>query len=340
MKIDRCYILLGQFNMSLNQGGSQFYNIDLREIMSSLYDKYSRFSIKLEAYHSRVNNSSGSTGDEVQFLHMDGFNWLNGFDTNPLYPSSRVSAILFFDHLNSGSEFFRAMIYPSNIATTMFSRQASSRIRLELFSTTPDSNVKNATLFGNEFPNYLFSITGVEDSYPIYRQPEIIEKTSQLILNASNATNLEPLRRAIRWRVDLSQVIDRNIYNKYQKFALVTKMIQPNTLYHTFSAWTGITAMMSGLNWFSPSLKLNSTYTGSRGWLNLYHEGSVTAVSLVDFGNADTSKETFIENVFFKPASPIVNLTITFNRLNTLEIVGSSQAIEPWIWFFQIIPVD
>jgi hypothetical protein len=342
MKIDRCYILLGQFNMVFNQDGSQFYDIDLREIMSSLYDKYTRFSIKLEAYHSRTANAAGLLGDEVQFLHMSGLNWLNGYDTNPLYPSSRVAAVLFFEHLLLGltGEFYRSILYPSNIATTMFSRQASSRIRLELFATIPDNDVKLAALFGNELPNYLFSITGVEDSYPIYRQPEIIEQTSQLVLNASKATNLEAFRRAIRWQVDLSQVIDRNAYNKYNKFALITKMAQTNNTYANFSAWVGNTALMSGLNWFSPSVKLNSTYTGTTSWLNLYHQGAVSAVSLLDYTNFDLTKETFIENVFYKPASPVVDLTITFNRVSDLNLIGSSQAIEPFVWFFQIIPVD
>lgn len=340
MNVDRCYILLGQFNMVLNQDGSQFYDIDLREIMSSLYDKYTRFCIKLEAYHSRVVNSNLAqhNGDEVQFLHLSGFNWLNGYDTNPLYQSSRVAAVTYFEHAGNG-EFHKTMIYPSNIATTMFSRQAASRISLELFATTADNNLKLPILFGNEFPNYLFSITGVQDSYPIYREPEIAAKSSRLILNARNATNLEPLRRAIRWQVDLSQVIDRNIYNKYSKFVLITKMIQPNNTYANFSAWTGITLLMSGLNWFSPSVKFNTTYTGTRGWMQ-YHQGAPTAISLLDYSNLDITKETFIDNVFYKPASPIVDLGITYNRQYNLDLIGSAQAIEPFVFIFDILPVD
>lgn len=342
MKVDRCYILLGSFNVSLNQGGSNFFNIDLREIMNGLYEKYSRFSIKLEAYHALVGNSGLTTGDEVQFLHIQGFNWLNGYDTNPLYQSSRVCGVLFFEHLtNTFSEYNRSIIYPSNIATIMFSRPAASRIRLELFSTSPASDVKNATLFGNEAPTYLFSITGVEDTYPIYRQPEIIEKSSQLVLNAKDAVNLEAFRRAIRWSVDLSQVIDRNVYNKYQKFALITKLVQDNDTFVGASGRGGYTVMLSGLNWFSPSLKLNSSYTGNRAFLNLYHQGSVTAISLLENYNGDTTKETFIENIFFKPASPIVELTLTLNRPRTLEVLaGSSQAILPWFYIFNIVPVD
>lgn len=344
MKVDRCYILLGQFNRSSTSGGSDFYDIDLRDIMSSLYDKYTRFCIKLEAYHSRTANAATTTGDEVQFLHISGLNWLNGYDTNPLYPSSRVTAAMFFEHtLFWNGEFYRNMLYPANTATLMFSRQASSRVQLELFATTADSNTKLTSLFGSESPNYLFSITGVEDKYPIYRQPEVIEKTSQLVLNASKATNLEALRRAIRWRVDLSQVIDRNVYNKYNKFVLVTKMVQANNTYANFTAWFGSTALMSGLNWFSPSLKLNSRYSsggGSTSWLNLYHQGAVTAVSLVEYANIDYSKETFIDNVFYKPASPVVDLTITFNRMYSLDLIGSSQAIEPFVWIFNILPVD
>lgn len=343
MKVDRRYILLGQFNRRATVDGSDFFSIDLRDIMGYLYDKYSRFSIKLEAYHSRVANSSTRVGDEVQFLHVGGFNWLNGYDTNPLYQGSRVAGVLYFQHESAFliGEFNRQIIYPSNIATLIFSRQASSRIYMELFATTADSNLKLDQLFGSESPNYLFSITGVDDAYPIYREPEIIENTSQLVLNTANATSLETNRRAVRWRVDLSQVIDRNVYNKYIKFVLITKMILTNNTYWSFSSFVGSTNLVSGLNWVSPCLKLNSSYTGTTSWLNLYHEGAVTAISLTDNNTTgDTIKETFIDNVFFKPASPIINFTMTYNTINTLNLIGVTQAIEPMVYIFNILPVD
>jgi hypothetical protein len=341
MKVDRCYILLGQFNRALQSGGSDFYNIDLRDIMGNIYDRYSRFCIKLESYHSRVANSGlpQNAGNEVQFLHIGGLPFINGYDTNPLYPSSRVVGVLHFEH-SYGSETFFGMIYPSNIGNVMFSRQASSRISLELFCTIASSNTKEPVVFGSENPNFLFSITGIEDKYPMYRQPEVIENTSQLVLNTQNAIDLEPLGRALRFTVDLSQVIDKNVYNKYNKFVLTTKMVQYNIVYANFSAWFGASIMMSGLNWYSPSLKLNSTYQGTTTWLNLYHKGAVNSIYVADAGSFDYTKETFIDNVFYKPASPIVELSLTYNRVYNMDLIGVSRKPDPFLFIFNISPVD
>ncbi len=341
MKIDRCYILLGTFNRQSRSGGSDFYQINLREILGGLYDKYTKFNLKLEAYHSRVANSVGLPS-ETQFLQVAGFNWIGGLDTNERFQGSRVVGVMMFDHtLVNNTEFQRGIIYPSNIATQTFSRQADPRVLMELFATDPDLTTKVDPLFGNEDVNYLFSFTGVDERrIPLYREPEIIEKTGQLVLNTGNAVGLDANRRALRWNVDLSQLIDRNIYNKYGKFALITKMIQTITMSVTTSAFSGVSFLMSGLNWYSPSLKLNSTYTGNTVAFNSFHQGPATAIALIDTTNTDQTKETFIENVFYKPSSPIVSLTLTFNTTATLGLTGVNAVIPAMYFIFNIVPVD
>lgn len=340
MLIDRCYILLGSFNRQSRSGGSDFYQIDMREIMGGLYDKYTRFNLKLEAYHGRTANSVGLPS-ETQFLQVAGFNWLGGLDTNVAFQGSRVVGVMLFDHLATNPEFQRGMIYPSNIATQTFARHANPQITMELFATDPDLTTKITTLFGNEDVNYLFSFTGVDESrMPLYREPEIIEKTGQLILNTAQALELDTNRRAVRWSVDLSQLIDRNTYNKYGKFALVTKMIHSRPLNVSSSGFSGITLLMSGLQWFSPNLKLNRTYTGNTDAFNSFHHGPATAIALIDTVNTDIVKETFVENVFYKPSSPIVSLTMTYNAISNLALSGVTAQILPFYFIFNIVPVD
>jgi len=341
MLIDRCYILLGTFNRQSRSGGSDFYQINLREILGGLYDKYTKFNLKLEAFHSRVANSSGLPS-ETQFLQVAGFNWLGGLDTNVAFQGSRVVGVMMFDHnLANNTEFQRGVIYPSNIATQTFSRHANPQITMELFATDPDLTTKVEPLFGNEDVNYLFSFTGVDERIiPLYREPEIIEKTGQLVLNTGQALGLDANRRVLRWAVDLSQLIDRNTYNKYGKFALVTKMIQTRTMSVTTSGFSGVSFLMSGLNWYSPSLKLNSTYTGNTVAFNSFHQGPATAIALIDTTNTDQTKETFIENVFYKPSSPVVSLTLSFNTSATLGLTGVNAVIPPMYFIFNIVPVD
>ena len=341
MKIDRCYILLGVFNRQSQSGdGSDFWEINLREILGGLYDKYSKFNLKLEAYHSRTAGA-GTLPSECQFLQVAGFNWIGGLDTNVAFSNSRVAGATVYDHTQTNNaEFFRGMIYPSNIATLTFSRHADPKIIMELFSTDPDLTTKVNPFFGNEGANYLFSITGVDDrTTPLYREPEIIEKTGQLVLNTQNALALEVNRRAVRWSVDLSQLIDPITYNKYSKFALITKMILVNTVNANFSAWFGVSFLMSGLNWYSPNLKLNSTYTGSTTSF-AFHQGSATAVALVETANADFSKETFIDSVFYKPSTTKVDLTITYNGTGALNLIGVSAPVLPFYFIFNLVPVD
>ena len=159
------------------------------------------------------------------------------------------------------------------------------------------------------------------------------------MLNTAQALGLDANRRVLRWNVDLSQLIDRNTYNKYGKFALITKMIQTRLMNVTTSAFSGVTFLMSGLNWYSPSLKLNSTYTGNTAILS-FHQGTPTAIALVDTTNTDQTKETFIENVFYKPSSPVVSLTLSFNTSATLALTGVNAVIPPMYFIFNIVPVD
>jgi hypothetical protein len=249
---------------------------------------------------------------------------------------------MMFDHnLANNTEFQRGVIYPSNIATQTFSRHANPQITMVLFATDPDLTTKVEPLFGNEDVNYLFSFTGVDERrIPLYREPEIIERTGQLVLNTGQAVELDANRRAVRWSVDLSQLIDRNTYNKYSKFALITKMIQMRPMGVTTSSFSGVSFLMSGLNWYSPSLKLNSTYTGSTVTFNSFHQGPATAIALVDSTNADQTKETFIENVFYKNSTPIVSLTLTYNSTATLGLIGVNAAIPAMYFIFNLVPVD
>ena len=340
MNIDRCYLLLGQFNRAYQSGdGSDYYQIDLREIMKGLYDKYNRFNLKLESYASRTSNS-GTLPYESQFLQIAGFNWLSGYDTNSRFSNSRCAGVMYFEHLGGiAPEYLLGIVYPSDAGTLTFSRPASSKMTMELFATTPEIETKVNPLFGNESGNMLFSFTGVPDAFPIYRPMTIVEKTGQLVLNMAKAVALQNQNLALRWKVDLSQLIDRKTYNKYSKFALVTKEIQNNFTAISFSGFASITFMMSGLDWFSPSLKLNSTYTGSTSWLN-YHQGAPTALSIISTSSSDIIKETFIDNVFYKPSSPNVELTITFNRPYTMDLTGVSSPVQPYYFVFNIVPVE
>lgn len=342
MNVDRSYILLGQFNRKARTGGSDFYDIDLREIMGGLYDKYNRFNLKLEAWASRTANSSATT-DDILFLQVGGLHWLSGYDTNPLYQGSRIVASMFFNE-NQGAygEFYRGMIYPSNIATQTFSREACSNVTLELFATHARENNKMANLFSGDNPAYLFSITGVDEKYPIYRISDINVKTGQLVLNASQATNLEVNRRAISWNVDLSQIIDRDIYTNYSKFAFITKLIRTNTFNGTGTDNFYAVLLMSGLSWYSPSLKLNSTYTGSTNSF-IYHNGTCNAIGVTSdstIATADVSRETFIDSIFYKPASPVVNLVLTFNNITTLNLISVTAPVNPFVFIFNIVPVE
>ena len=340
MKFERCYILLGRFNRDSASGdGSSFWKINLREILGGLYDKYNRFNLKLEGYHARVTNSA-ALANEVQFLQVAGFNWLSGYDTNVEFSRSRVAGIMNFDHLTINNDYFRGIIYPSNIGTMTFSRQNDPNIIMELFATDPDLTAKVPLLFGDEGVNYLFSVTCVGDQkQALYREPEIIENMGQLVLNTANAVPLEAFRRAVRWTVDLSQLIDRDTYSKHSKFALTTKMIHINDLFIANNV-LGATVLMSGLDWYCCAPLLNSTYTGSTVSFNTYHQAKATTIAVIATGNGDRSKETFIDNVFYKPASPIVNLTLTYNTTMTLDLISSTGAIAPFYYIFSLVPVD
>jgi hypothetical protein len=118
-------------------------------------------------------------------------------------------------------------------------------------------------------------------------------------------------------------------------------MILRNNTSANFSGFFVVTLMLSGLDWFSPSLKLNSEYTGNTTFLD-YHKGPSTSIGLIEASgdNIDHIKETFIDNVFYKPASPIVDLSMTYNAIYDLNLIGVNGVVSPYSFIFNIIPVD
>lgn len=352
MNHNKNYFLLNSQSSTNDGTGLVFNNLSLRYILGQLYDKYRAFTIKLEGFVCRIANTS-VIADDFLLLHLDGLPFMNGFDTNPIYRSSRVLEMI--DYANSGSQGYNFM---SNCNGINFWKPSTEKVNLKLFHTRlTDESV----LISNDDVCYILSITGIKVYKIIHPTKDIIVprfpsmKTVNLTLSTYKATSIDARNRAFRFSgINLRSLIGQD-YDKYKKFALITKSYAMSeysgTSYtNTFSGNFLGNIMISGFDWFRPSLVQQFIPLGTLAQqqeINVVHPTPACVACQVVYGGGGSIprgfKETYIENVFEK-SQDIIDISISNTQLYAYVLVpfntGNSQLFPHYIFNFDIIPLE
>ncbi len=350
MNHNKNYFLLYVSTVLVNDGtGLIRANFSLRYILGQLYDKYNAFSIKLEGFICRTA-ATAVISDDFVLLHMEGLPFMNGFDTSLNYRNSRVIEMIDYAGGNLGYNFM------SNCNGVNFWKPSTEKIDLKLFHTRLTDETR---LVNNDDVVFIFSITGLDKYKVIHPIKDIIiprfpaMKTVNLSLSTYKATSTDSRNRAFRFSgINLRSIIGSD-YDKYKKFALITKSYSMSeysgtAYYQAFSGFLMSNIMISGFDWFRPSLSqyYSAGTLAQQTEINNIHPTPSCVVCQVVYGSGGSAprayKETYIENVFEK-SQDTIDITISNTQIYSYSLVpfnaGNAQLFPHYTFNFDIIPL-
>lgn len=349
MNHNKNYFLFYVDNYTTNDGQSLVRkDMSLRFILGHLYDKYNAFSIKLEGFLCRAANTV-VVEDDFVLLHLEGLPFINGYDTCPKFNNSRVLEMIDYAGGGNGYNFI------SNCNAVNFWKPSTEKFDFRLFHTRVSDETK---LIVNDNVCFIFSITGIDKFKVIHPIKDVIvprlqsKKTYNLILSTHKAVVVGTRNRAYRFNnVNLRQIIGSD-YDKYKKFALITRqyvMLEVGTSYtQTFSGFLMGNVLISGFNWYRPSI-VQDPPLGTQAQtteINGIHTSPACVACQVVYNSGNNLnrvyKETYIENVFEK-SKETIDITISNTQIYNYSLVPFNQfnadLFPHYALNFEIIPL-
>lgn len=351
MNHNKNYFLVYIDNIAVNDGSGRVLNdFSLRYILGQLYDKYNAFSLKLEGFVAR-NASTAVIAEDMLLLHVDGLPFMNGYDTCSNFRNSRVVEMI--DYAGIGNNGYNFM---SNCNGVNFWKPSTEKINFKLFHT----RVSDETLLGyNDSSTFIFSITGLSAYKTIHPTRDIIiprfpaMRTANLTLCTYKGVSIDARNRAFMFpQVNLRHVIGPD-YDKYKKFALITKsyaMSEWNGLNYnsTFSGFLMSNILISGFGWFRPSMaqySFKGTPAQQIELATIHPTPSCVACQVVHGSSSAVPKafkETYIENIFEK-SQDVIDIVISNSQIYgyVLNVAnpGNTQLYPHYTLNFDIIPI-
>ena len=281
---------------------------------------------------------------------MKGLNWINGYDSiAPNYCDSRVLEIL---QAGSGTSIDYTTSYLSNTNAIGFYRPSQFNVNLTLFFTTMNGVFfDNPDIVGGYRMPLIFSITGI-DAYKVQNPSKGLRYNNQnklsstLSLRFYDGVSIDPddsiaTKGRIRLfkNINLRRIIGDELFNKYKKFALISR--------RTYAP-LGTTNYSAGIYLFQYMLSANNILFehpcyNSDTIQNLITPQEFTNPVLIGFNNL--FKDTYIEYVFSKPLSDLTDITISvqycLGTANGLALADNSNnnLFPDMNFLFEIIPV-
>lgn len=350
MNHDKNFFLFYTSNYTTNDGSTLVKkDISLRVILGRIYDKYNAFNIKLEGFICRAA-ATNVVSEDFLLLHMEGLPFFNGYDTCINFRNSRVIEMIDYNGANSGYNFI------SNCNGVNFYKPSTEKFDLRLFHTRITDETK---LIFNDDVNFIFSITGLKNYKVIHPTKDIIiprfqtMKTWNLVLSTIKASSIDARNRAFKFsNVNLRSIIGSD-YDKYKKFALITKSYLMNeysgvTYPQSYSGFFMGNILISGFNWYSPSLPQNysiGTLAQTLEINSIHPTPSCVACQVVYGSNGSVPrifKETYVENVFEKSRETI-DIVISNTQIYSYSLVpvntGTTTLFPHYTFIFEIVPL-
>lgn len=352
--------------------GITHYGLDLRRILGQKYDKFEAFNLAIEAVH--LDGGTNLDDRAVFCIHVDGFPFMNNYyDSLGTRSSSRVLEVVSQRGGDGviGSGSLESHLYSSNFLQNIhripFYKPNTPVVDFTTFVTSSNGTFyerQNGTGY-----SLIFSITGI-DAYRVRRLPKemkpVVYKSFSkanptLVLNSAYATSVDPIdttnfkKRIFRFEnVNWRRVIGEELYNKYDKFALVTRRLSISVINFNFStnAVPNATLYLSGSNLIFENRSDGQFVTANTNATSLHSAMPVIIGTIRAQISASralmTLVDSYIENVFYKPTQDIGHITIHYSDFNSVALasastmppdVTNSTPYPTLITQFEIIPV-
>jgi len=160
MNLESAVLVLRTSNATTNTNnyGSNvtWTDINLKSLLGSMYNKYSKFKICLTSY-ANVNTTANAVADRYLQIYMSGLNWINQGYTYTINGNVNSTIISTIDLNSNGG---RAINYTGEIGNVFYmANQTSVDISIS-FTRITDNVLNQAQNYGNSV--YCFSIYGIE----------------------------------------------------------------------------------------------------------------------------------------------------------------------------------
>lgn len=360
MDNNKSYFYISSNNATLITGvGLRFTNFNLYNILKHNFYKYNAFNLKLESF--RHENANLGSDLSVLCLHLRGLNWINGYDTSQSYPDSRVVEMI-SSVQNDVLEQTFGFNFISNANCISFYRPSIPTVQtLDFFLTSPSGQFYET--IGGVRPTYIFSITGI-DAYKVVNPSKGLRLWVQNILsakfslNSSQGISIDPVdstflkRRIYSFKnINFRSIIGNEMYNKYNKFALITRRISTNyeggllysstTLFGLFLSGSSLYFDTSSFSQYAPISTNSSNFTNAIQYH--YYQPACIGLCTTNVGTGRTFSDIYVENIFLKPSSDVCDLVINYSPFNSFSLPNFSSNQSPYPFFcieFEIIPIE
>ena len=159
-----------------------WYNVNLRNLLNPIYDKYDKFNISLNNVITSTQGSTASAANDRQIqIKMSGLSWLSSYDQQYKNNQFKVIKVLQFQKAGSGCDSFQ---FNEQYFTFVKSSDITN-ITIKLHNVDTDSYTTTTTateLFGHMIFN--FNIQGVPED--LNDRLQIKQKSTTHVNNVSS----------------------------------------------------------------------------------------------------------------------------------------------------------
>lgn len=348
MDNNKVYFTIGLNSSAYVAGVGYRYNINLNTLIKQQYNKYRAFNIKLESTSYQFSTASSV----ISCIHLRGLTWINGYDSiSPNYMDTKVIEIIATNLLTNT---ISSTTYPSNCNAIGFYKPSVPNVTLIFFVIDMDGNFYEMPNTSTSEIQLVLSITGI-DAYKIQQPSKGLryeyqrKDSSTFTLNFYNGVSIDLIDstatkgRVRRFKnINFRNIIGNEMYDKYDKFALVTRktfnFIYPTGGNYSSGSWY-FTFFLSANNLnFETVSYTNQTIVSGTNSLSYHYKNPV----LIGLGGL-LFNDYYIENIFTKPAGDITDIVISYCQAGYLNLPTantSNTELYPNIIFnFEIIPV-
>lgn len=317
------FSLAGTADINANFSRWVFRNINMRNVMGDMWNKYDKFVIKLQQLNTNGTSVYGTTGDNTIAYNMAGLDWINLY-----YETARGSqkwAPVFQHYVTSTTANFQ-YIYPTVGGVNFRKGQPIVDLEFQIYSLSQTNlNVNTTATYNNN--QMTFTIEPAEDDE---------NEMATMVLNTSNnVTVAVPSSNNNVFTYNNFNIKDvcREFWDKYDDFEIIYASYIATRVGATTVPIATQNVAFRGLNFVN-----NNTGLGSGSFAT-----DIAVMGGTKFSNVVSSVQTsdtmVAHRVQFKKSSDTTTLEVQFRTFDNSAISTFAVSNRQWQGLFYIKPI-
>ena len=307
------FSLAGTSNINASRTNFIFRNIDLKNVMGEMWDKYEKFSIRPNSFRQFAGTTNTGSQANVTQTNIKGFDWINCYDEK--YGTGQIFMPVY--SMNSGGS--SRNIIPTNNHYCFNFRKGQQFIDIEFQITTLSTNTVPAA-----------SLTSMpEQQFTFIIQPAVDNQNEMGYLGLYTNTTNNPTQYPAKQVTNNARVYTYNgfdmrqccseFWDKYEDFEILLASYNYQGLGATTVEQQIMPITMTGFNWINNFTKAGSTTSSST---------AVMGITKLGIGGSthEASVNTYYSPVQFKKSGNNVTFSIEFDNFDISGLNGFATA--------------